>query len=87
MIIVFVGILMSMVFMRVIMTMRCQNFFYEVYDEESCDKCIDCQLCLFECFRQDMDDGYGEHRSSSECYEEIEYDSIDLPETIEKQSN
>ena len=86
MIVVLVWIFMSMVAMSMVVLVGSQHLFYDIYEEKSCDKCIDSKLGLFECFWKYVYQRDCEHRSCSESDEEIEDGLIYLLEEVEEES-
>jgi hypothetical protein len=70
-----------------IMIMRCEYFFDEVYEEKSGDKCIYCPLCLFERFWENMNERNRQHRTSPESDEEIQNSGIYFSKKVENKSS
>ena len=54
MVIVLVWILVCVILVGVIMTMRCEDFFYDIDEEKSCHEGIYSERSMLKCFRKYM---------------------------------
>lgn len=83
MIVMLMRVLMYMIPVLMIVMMPGQELFHEIDDEKPGHESVYRELARFERFGQYMYERNGEHRTSSEGYEEIQYRRVDLAEKIE----
>lgn len=77
------GILVGVVMMFVVMVVRGQYLFQEIYQEETGYERVDGERALFKRFGENMDEGDGKHRTGTQSDQEMEDILVDIPKKIQ----